>query len=128
MEEAEKVVDTINSAVNGFVWGPLMIAFIISVGAMFTVRTGWFQITRFRLWMKETFFAIFTKKSVRCQKDGLHQPVSIPGDGAGRYIGDGERCGRCNGNCPWRARCNFLDVDIRLFRDDDNVCGKCAWN
>lgn len=70
MEQLERIVGEFNSVVNSFVWGPVMIAFIILVGVMFTIRTKWFQLTKFRLWMKETFFAIFTKKSVRHQKDG----------------------------------------------------------
>lgn len=65
MKEAERIITQINSALNGIVWGPLMIAFILAVGVMFTVRTNFFQITKFSLWIRKTFFAIFTRKSVR---------------------------------------------------------------
>lgn len=61
----ENAVTQINDAVNAVVWGPVMIAFILTVGVVFTVRTKFFQVTKFTLWIKETFFAIFTHKSVR---------------------------------------------------------------
>lgn len=69
MERLESIIEQINDKVNGFVWGPVMIAFILLVGILFTVRTKWFQITKCSLWIKETFLAIFTRKSVREGKE-----------------------------------------------------------
>lgn len=57
-------ITSINGAVNSFVWGPIMLVVFLAVGLMFTVRTGFFQVTKFKLWMDETFLACFKKKNV----------------------------------------------------------------
>lgn len=58
------IVDKVNGAVNGVVWGIPMLVLIISTGIYMTVRTGFFQITKIKTWANETFLAIFKKKSV----------------------------------------------------------------
>jgi AGCS family alanine or glycine:cation symporter len=62
-------VAAVNSTINGFVWGPVMLALFIAVGLLFTLRTGLFQVTHFRLWIKSTLFAIFKREDVRKTKD-----------------------------------------------------------
>ncbi len=44
----------VNAAVNGFVWGPVMLAAILGVGLMLTVRMRGFQVMGFRRWWRET--------------------------------------------------------------------------
>ncbi|MGN1098502.1 MAG: alanine/glycine:cation symporter family protein [Clostridia bacterium] len=62
-------VEKVNGAVNGFVWGPVMLVVFLLVGLLCTVRSGVFQVTKFKLWMEETILAIFKKKSVRKTDD-----------------------------------------------------------
>lgn len=69
METFIKTVESVNSAVNGFVWGIPMLVLIISTGIYMTARTGFFQITRIKQWSEETFLAIFKKKSVTKTKE-----------------------------------------------------------
>ena len=69
MEYLVRIVTEINEKVNGFVWGPVMIAVFLLVGIYFTVRTGFFQISRFGLWQRKTVISLFTKKNVRKTKD-----------------------------------------------------------
>jgi len=69
MEWMTKMITEVNDAVNGFVWGPVMLVVFLAVGLMFTIRTKFFQITHFKLWMTETFISIFKKKDVRRTKD-----------------------------------------------------------
>ena len=57
-------IKTINDAVNGFVWGLPMLVLLIGTGIMMTVRTGFFQLTHFRHWMKNTIGAIFRDSHV----------------------------------------------------------------
>ena len=57
-------IKTINDAVNGFVWGLPMLVLLIGTGIMMTVRTGFFQLTYFRHWMKNTIGAIFRDSHV----------------------------------------------------------------
>ena len=52
-----------NSAVNGFVWGPIMLAFLLGVGIFFTLRLSCLQITKIPLWIKNTLGLLFEGKS-----------------------------------------------------------------
>ncbi|MDR1641081.1 MAG: alanine:cation symporter family protein [Clostridiales bacterium] len=62
-------IESINGAINGFVWGPVMLVLFLVVGLLFTVRTGFFQVTKFKLWMDSTFLAIFKHKHIRKTDD-----------------------------------------------------------
>ena len=57
-------IKTINDAVNGFVWGLPMLVLLIGTGIMMTFRTGFFQLTHFKHWMKNTIGAIFRDAAV----------------------------------------------------------------
>jgi AGCS family alanine or glycine:cation symporter len=67
--DAIRTIENINGELNGIVWGPVMLVFFIFVGLLFTVRTGFFQVTRFGLWMRSTFLAIFRHRHIRKTDD-----------------------------------------------------------
>lgn len=69
MDKIVEVVTSVNSAVNGVVWGIPMLVLIIATGIYMTVRTGFFQITKIKHWANETFLAIFKKRSVTKTKE-----------------------------------------------------------
>ncbi|MDR0949396.1 MAG: sodium:alanine symporter family protein, partial [Lachnospiraceae bacterium] len=69
MDQFIKGVENVNSVLNDFIWGPVMLVFFLAVGLLFTVRSGVFQVTRFRTWMKATFLSIFKHKHVRKTKE-----------------------------------------------------------
>lgn len=69
MEKFIEIVEKVNGAVNGFVWGPIMLVVFLLVGLLCTLRTKVFQVTKIKLWMDETIMAIFKKKSVRKTDD-----------------------------------------------------------
>lgn len=69
MDKIVNVVEKINDAVNGFVWGVPMLILIISTGIFMTIRTGFFQVTKIKYWFGSTLLAIFKKKSVTRTKD-----------------------------------------------------------
>ncbi len=64
MEKVTNVIANVNSAINGVVWGIPMLILIIGTGIFMTVGMKFFQITRIKYWMNETFLAIFKKKHV----------------------------------------------------------------
>lgn len=64
MENLLKIVTDVNSVLNGFIWGPIMLVAFLAVGLMFTIRTGVFQITKFKYWIDVTFLQIFRDKKV----------------------------------------------------------------
>ncbi len=51
----------INKAVNGFVWGPVMLALLVGTGIYLTCRTGWVQVRWFGYIMKNTVGSLFRK-------------------------------------------------------------------
>lgn len=69
MKSISDAIAAINSAINGVVWGVPMLVLIIATGIYMTVRTHFFQITKFGHWCNETFLAIFKKKSVTKTKE-----------------------------------------------------------
>lgn len=62
-----ETVQRINSFVNGFVWGPIMMVIMVGIGVYFTFRLRFFQISKFGHVLKVTFGSIFKKKE---KKDG----------------------------------------------------------
>lgn len=62
-------VSEINAAVNRFVWGRGMLAVFLFVGVMFTVRTGFFQFTKIRVWFGQTIGEVFRNRRVRKTED-----------------------------------------------------------
>lgn len=74
MEGFFKGIESINSAVNGVVWGVPMLILIIGTGIYLSVRTGFFQLTGLKHWLGSTLFAIFRNKSVT--KSGEKKAIS----------------------------------------------------
>lgn len=58
-------VKEINAVVNRFIWGRGMLAVFLFVGVMFTVRTGFFQFTKVRIWLGKTIGEMFRDRRVR---------------------------------------------------------------
>lgn len=64
MEKVMEVISQINTAINNVVWGIPMLILIIGTGIYLTADMKFFQLTRMKHWMNETFLAIFKKKDV----------------------------------------------------------------
>lgn len=58
------LIEKINNAVNGVVWGPPMLILMGVVGILMTILTRFFQISHFGHWIKNTIGGIFKKKHV----------------------------------------------------------------
>ena len=111
------VIESVNAAVNNFIWGvPAMIC-IIGVGLYLSIRTNFLQIRKFPYAIKVTIGRMLRKREA---SDGSLTPFQAVCNG--KYC----RCGRCyrhrrTGSC-------ILDVDFRtswnvykVFRG--NTCG-----
>ena len=55
------MITKVNSAINGFVWGPIMLALLVGTGVYLTCRTGWIQVRWFGYIMKHTVGSLFQK-------------------------------------------------------------------
>ena len=76
MEGFLKMIETLNSAVNGFVWGIPMLILLVGTGVLMTVLTKAFQVTHFAHWMKNTVGGIFRDKSVTAHTGKEDQSIS----------------------------------------------------
>ncbi len=69
MEKFLELVEKINGAINGWVWGPVMLVFLVGTGIILTCGLKFFQVGKIGLWMKNTFGTLF-KKEGKVSKDG----------------------------------------------------------
>lgn len=67
-----QLIEKVNSAINGVVWGPVMLALLICTGLFLSLRLGFPQFTRFGYMMKNTLFGVFSKN----QRSGSSSGVS----------------------------------------------------
>ncbi len=58
-----ETIANINSVINSFVWGPYMLVLLVGTGIFITVATGFFQISRIKLWCSKTFGSLRTKST-----------------------------------------------------------------
>ena len=58
------LVERVNSAINGFVWGLPMLVLLVGTGILMTCLTGLFQVTHIGHWMHNTIGGIFRDKHV----------------------------------------------------------------
>ncbi len=54
-------ISSINSVVNSFAWGPLMLALLVGTGIFLTIKTKWPQVKHFPWVLKNTIGTIFDK-------------------------------------------------------------------
>ena len=62
MEKFLSLVSDVNGAVNSWVWGPVMLVFLVGTGVLLTCGLKFFQVGRIGLWMKNTFGTLFKKE------------------------------------------------------------------
>ena len=58
-----EAIKSINSAINSFVWGPVMLVLIVGTGMYFTFRIGFPQLAHFGHAMKNTLGKVFVKST-----------------------------------------------------------------
>ncbi len=101
-------IESVNSAVNNFIWGVLAIICIIGVGLYLSILTGFLQIRKFPYAMKVTIGRMLRKRDA---SDGaltrFRQLYCIGGDGRNRKYRWGCRC-----YCNRMAGRSVLDVDL----------------
>ena len=117
-------VKEINAVVNRFIWGRGMLAVFLFVGVMFTVRTGFFQFTKVRIWLGKTIGEMFRDRRVRRTEEEHSISQFLYGACSNTWNREYHRCGSSI-DCR-RTGSYFLDVGICVFGDDDNLCGKSS--
>ena len=64
-------ITKINGVLNGFAWGPIMLALLVGTGIYLSVRTGFLQATKFGWIMKHTIGTLFGKKGEKADGNNL---------------------------------------------------------
>jgi AGCS family alanine or glycine:cation symporter len=57
------LIQSVNSFINGLVWGPPMLILLVGTGIFLTVSLKFLQVSRIGLWWKHTFGGLFSRKS-----------------------------------------------------------------
>ncbi len=76
MERVLSIVENVNSAVNGFVWGLPMLILLVGTGILMTCLTKFFQITHIKHWIKNTIGGIFKDSHVTAHTDKEDTQIS----------------------------------------------------
>jgi len=62
MEKMLAWITTVNSAVNSFAWGPVMLVLLVGTGIYLSVRTRFLQVRKFGWILKNTIGSLFSQK------------------------------------------------------------------
>ena len=71
MNNVIKIIEVINSNINGFIWSPFMLTVLLGTGLYFSVRTGFMQIFKFKSIIKETIIKSLQKNPVKADNGGI---------------------------------------------------------
>lgn len=70
MEGFIKGVESVNGAINDFVWGPVMLVLLVGTGVWFTCRTHFFQVCKFGHVWRNTIGKLFRKEERKEAAEG----------------------------------------------------------
>ncbi|KMZ52398.1 amino acid carrier protein [Dorea sp. D27] len=62
-------IKQVNDVLRDFIWGRGMLIIFLAVGLLFTVRTGFFQFRKWRVWLGMTLGQLFRNRKVRRTDD-----------------------------------------------------------
>lgn len=85
-----QTIEAVNSVVNNFIWGIPAIICILGVGIYLSIRTGFIQIRKFPLAMKQTIGKVFEKKEAT---DGALTPFQAVCTALSATVGTGNIAG-----------------------------------
>ena len=80
----------INTAVNGFVWGPVMLVLLVGTGGYLSIAVGFIQFTKIGYWWKNTIGKIFKKGEAG---DGEITPLQAVSTALASTVGTGNIAG-----------------------------------
>ncbi|MBQ8250138.1 MAG: sodium:alanine symporter family protein [Clostridia bacterium] len=101
METIDTVSNTVTSsnliadaveAANGVIWGPIMLAFLIGAGLLFSISLKFVQFRKFGYMMKNTLLGIFSKQQHESDKSGV-SPFQAVATAMAGTIGTGSIAG-----------------------------------
>ncbi len=88
-----EMIESINSAINGFVWGPIMLALLVGTGVFLTIRTGFIQVRWFPWIMKHTIGSVFKKSDKTKKSENTLTPFQAMTTALAGTVGTGNIAG-----------------------------------
>lgn len=92
MEAITNFIEKVNGAVNGFVWGPVMLTLLVATGLFLSARTGFLQFRRFGYAIKHTVGSLFSKDQHEKTESGV-SPFQAVATAMAGTIGTGSIAG-----------------------------------
>ncbi len=92
MDKFIEVVQSVNAAINGVVWGPIMLTLLIGAGLFLTLRTGFVQFRKFGYVIKNTVGSLFGKEQHKKDESGV-SPFQAVATAMAGTIGTGSIAG-----------------------------------
>ena len=93
-----ELLSKINAEINGIVWGPIMLAFLIGTGIFLSYITGFLQFRKFGYVMKKTILGVFAKNQHEKDESGVSSFQAVATAMAGT-IGTGSIAGLATAIC-----------------------------
>ena len=87
-----ELISKINSAINGVVWGPVMLTLLIGVGLFLSVKTNFMQFGKLWYVLKNTIFGLFSKNQHQKDSSGV-SPFQAVATAMAGTIGTGSIAG-----------------------------------
>ena len=87
-----ELISKINSAINGVVWGPIMLTLLIGVGLFLSVKTNFMQFGKLWYVLKNTIFGLFAKNQHQKDSSGV-SPFQAVATAMAGTIGTGSIAG-----------------------------------
>ena len=87
-----ELITKINSAINGFVWGPVMLTLLIGIGLFISIKTGFLQFKKFGYMMRNTIFGLGSKDQRSKDSSGV-SPFQAVATAMAGTIGTGSIAG-----------------------------------
>lgn len=66
-----ETIESVNSVINGFVWGPVMLLLLVGTGILLTIRAGFPQLTKLGTIMKSTVGSLFGEEAHKKDEAGI---------------------------------------------------------
>ena len=87
-----ELISLINAKINGFVWGPVMLALLIGSGLFLSIKTGFLQFRKFGFMLKNTILGVFSKNQHEKDTSGV-SPFQAVATAMAGTIGTGSIAG-----------------------------------
>ena len=116
-----QIIETINTAVNNFIWGVPAMVCIFGVGLYLSIRTGFLQIRKFPYAIRTTLGRIFRKRSA---SDGAITPFQAVCTALAATVGTGNIAGVAGAIAIGGMCTKFVEVTLAVHFREINANGE----